>query len=64
MGLANTLKQLRKQSGLTQVQLAAKSGVSRGYLARLEAGLQADPGLRVVKKLAKALNVPAARLMN
>ena len=64
MGLAKTLKQLRKQSGLTQLQLAAKSGVSRGYLARLEAGLQTDPGLRIVKKLAKALNVSAAELMN
>jgi transcriptional regulator with XRE-family HTH domain len=52
----------RLLAGLTQEQLAEKSGVSRTYLARLETGRQ-DPTLSTLEKLAKALGVKASRLL-
>ncbi len=60
--LAMRLKQLRKQRGLTQAQLAKKMGLSHGYLARLEIGMH-DPPLSTLGKLAKALKVTVAELV-
>ncbi|MGH2625503.1 MAG: helix-turn-helix domain-containing protein [Anaerolineales bacterium] len=60
--LAVRLRTLRRDRGLTQQQLAAKAGLSREYLARLERARQ-DPTLSTLAKLAKALRVTAADLL-
>jgi len=57
------LKQLRSRRNLSQGRLAAKADVSRGYLARLEIGLQ-DPTLGVLRRLAKALRVRVSELVD
>jgi transcriptional regulator with XRE-family HTH domain len=59
---AMRLKQLRDDAGLTQAELAAKIGVSRAYLARLEMGRH-DPPLSRLRALAKALKVDIAKLL-
>lgn len=56
------LKQLRADQGMTQETLAKKAGISRVYVARLETGKQ-DPTLTTLKKLAKALKVKVAELV-
>lgn len=56
------LKRLREERGLTQERLAKKSGVSHGYIARLEIGMH-DPSLSTLAKLAKALKVTVAELV-
>lgn len=60
--LATRLRTLRQTRGLTQAQLAAKAGISREYLARLETARQ-DPTLSTLEKLAKAFRVTAADLL-
>jgi transcriptional regulator with XRE-family HTH domain len=60
--LAMRLKQLREERALTQERLAKRSGVSHGYLARLEIGMH-DPSLSTLAKLAKALKVTVAELV-
>jgi transcriptional regulator with XRE-family HTH domain len=60
--MAQRIQELRKRRGLTQEQLAAKAGVSRGYLARLETARH-DPTLTMLEKLAKALGVKPAKLI-
>jgi len=47
---------------MTQEKLAARAGISRGYLARLETARQ-DPRLSTLEKLAKALKVSVAELL-
>ena len=47
---------------MTQQALADKVGVTRGYLSRLEMGRH-DPPLSLLRKLAKALGVPVAELL-
>lgn len=59
---AGRLKKLREARGLTQQELAGKAGISREYLARLEAGSH-DPTLSVLERLARALRVRTARLL-
>lgn len=60
--VAMRVKEWRSRRGLTQEQLAAKAGISRGYLARLETARQ-DPKLSTLEKLAKALKVDVAKLL-
>ena len=57
------MKRLREERGLTQVQLAKKAKVAQGYVAMLENGDRKSPSLRVMKRLAKALGVSAAALL-
>jgi transcriptional regulator with XRE-family HTH domain len=56
------LKEQRTKRKMSQDALAKKIGVSREYIARLEGGHH-DPPLSTVEKLAKALGVKAAKLI-
>jgi transcriptional regulator with XRE-family HTH domain len=47
---------------MTQVQLAARAGISRMLVIRIEAARQ-EPTLGVIEKLAKALKVRPAKLL-
>ena len=60
--LAMRLKRLRKVRKMTQEQLAGRAGLTRGYVARLETGRH-DPALSTLEKLAKALRVKVADLL-
>ena len=57
------LKKLRTERELSQRALAERAGISREYLARLEAARQ-DPTLSTLEKLAKALRVKVSALLN
>jgi transcriptional regulator with XRE-family HTH domain len=61
--LATVIKQLREARDLTQQQLATKAGLSQAYVSQLETGQKKNPGLPALKKLAKALDVPVAALL-
>lgn len=60
--LGERLKELRAERGWTQRDLALRSGVKRGYLASVEAGLVENPSVPVFLKLAGALGVPVEGL--
>ncbi len=50
------LKQLRKQAGMTQRELANKVGVDFTYLSKIESGAMPPPSQKVILQLAEALN--------
>jgi transcriptional regulator with XRE-family HTH domain len=56
------LKALRERRGLTQEALAAKAGVARAYVARLEIGRH-DPSLSRLQVLARALGMKVSKLV-
>ena len=56
------LKRERTRKGWSQAALAAKLGVTREYVARLESG-QHDPPLSTVERLAKILRVSITKLV-
>ena len=60
--IAMRIKILRERQKISQEELAARSGISRGYLARLETGRH-DPTITTLEKLAKALKVPVGKLL-
>ena len=53
--LIKALIKARNAAGLTQQQLAAKTGIDQAILSRIETG-KANPSIATLKKLAKGLN--------
>jgi len=53
--MQNKIKFYREKKGLTQEQLAEKSGVSRNTISSLEAGTAKNITLENMKKIANAL---------
>ena len=51
------IKQLREEQGLSQDELAEKSGVSRMTITYLETGVTKDVKLGTLNKIAVGLNV-------
>lgn len=60
--LGRNLRRLRQHAGLSQHELAGRSGVSRPTIARIESGSQATASLDTIEALAKALGVRSADL--
>lgn len=57
------LRRLRIDSGLTQEQLGFEADLRRTYVSVLELGQQ-QPSLTTILKIAKALHISAAILMD
>jgi transcriptional regulator with XRE-family HTH domain len=60
--VGHAIQRLRVERRLTQEELAAKAGITRGYLARLETGRH-EPTLTTLQRLAKALRVSVVDLI-
>jgi transcriptional regulator with XRE-family HTH domain len=58
------LKRLRRGRALTQVELAEKAGVSQSTVAQIEGGDRPTPHPRTLGKLAEALEVSPADLLD
>ena len=57
---------MREEQRLTQEQLAEQSGLTRGYISRLEAGNYADnsPSIRTLQKISEGLSISLEYLLN
>ncbi|MYL54334.1 helix-turn-helix domain-containing protein [Pontibacillus yanchengensis] len=51
------IKDLRTKRGLSLTELSRESGVSKSYLSFLERGMQQNPSIEVIEKIAHALKV-------
>lgn len=60
--LADNIRRLRLRCGWSQEQLAEQCGLHRTYVGAIERG-ERNLGLDNLERLARALNVPAARLL-
>jgi transcriptional regulator with XRE-family HTH domain len=61
--LGTNLKAARKRLGLTQEQVAERSGVHATEISRIEAGKR-DPQVSTLRRLAKAVEVPPGQLLD
>lgn len=61
--LARNLRALRHDEGLSQEALAHIAGLHRTYISDLERGTR-NPSIAVVDTLARALAVPAGKLLD
>ncbi len=72
MDIGAALKRLRERRGWTQRDLAAQSGLSQSYIAKLEppnrpgeykSSRQINPSLAVLGQLAEAFGIPIEQLL-
>lgn len=61
--IGDRLRDTRKRRGLTQRELATRSGVSLALVRKLEQGAHRDTRLETARKLAAALHVPTVALI-
>jgi XRE family transcriptional regulator, fatty acid utilization regulator len=61
--LGKNLRAAREQLGLTQEQVAERSGVQAGEVSRIERGKR-DPKVTTLERLAKAVEVKPGRLLD
>ena len=57
------LRATRVEKGYSQVDLAKRAKVTNVYLSQLENGRKKNPSLAVLRRLAKALDVPVTELL-
>ena len=61
--LAKSVKEYRRQKGLTQQKLAKKTGLSFNTITKIEQGIGDSPTLKTLVKLADALGVSIDELV-
>lgn len=59
LNVAQTMRQLRQRQDMTLDALAERSGLTKGYISRLE-NFRVSPSLPALAKIAQALGVPMA----
>lgn len=60
--LGKRVRDLRRKSGWTQVELAELLGVDRSYLSEIETGKK-DPSLRVLKTIADGFKMTLSQFL-
>jgi transcriptional regulator with XRE-family HTH domain len=60
---SHRLRKLRTEAGMTQEELARKSGISVKYIQNLESDDPKNPTLLILDKLAKGIGVSRAVLL-
>src|SRR6266853_2757872 len=63
MNVGKKIHTLRLEKGLTLPELAEKAGVSKGFVFQIEDDGKTNPSLETLNKLAKALDVTIAELL-
>jgi XRE family transcriptional regulator of biofilm formation len=61
--LGRNIQEIRKRKGLTLTQLAANAGISKSYLSNIERGVNQNPSIDVLKRLAIVLNADLKTLL-
>lgn len=58
------IHELRKSKGLSLSELAERAGVAKSYLSNVERGIQSNPSIHFLEKVAKVFDVPIESLLN
>ncbi|MFC1590407.1 helix-turn-helix domain-containing protein [Candidatus Omnitrophota bacterium] len=61
--LSANIKKLRKEQGLSQEQLAQKAGITYSTLIKIESGLNKNPTLETLTKIANTFKVKIDELV-
>ncbi|MFO1443340.1 helix-turn-helix domain-containing protein [Bacillus sp. Bva_UNVM-123] len=61
--VGNRIKRLRLEKGYSINELSDKAGVSKSYLSYIERGIQQNPSLQVLSRLAETLDTNVEDLL-
>jgi transcriptional regulator with XRE-family HTH domain len=57
MTLGRAIRAIRRAAGLSQKELAEAAGIDQSYLSMIESDQRSNPGVRIMSRLAQALEV-------
>jgi transcriptional regulator with XRE-family HTH domain len=60
---AEQLIALRNSHGLTQQELAARSGLAQGHISEMERGVRKHPGMQTLNRLAAGFGLTTAQFL-
>lgn len=60
--VGNAIAKARRVKGISQEELANKSGLDRSYMGRVERG-ERNPGVKALVKIAKGLGIKPSELL-
>jgi XRE family transcriptional regulator, master regulator for biofilm formation len=61
--VGEVLKFYRDERGMTINELSHLAGISKSYISSIERGLQKNPSIQVLQKLADTLNISLSQLL-
>jgi transcriptional regulator with XRE-family HTH domain len=61
--LGAIVRRLRRERDWTQEQLGKRAGLPQAYISQVESGVRVNPTGAVIKKLARAFDVPVGELL-
>ena len=61
--LGEIVRELREARGLSQAQLAEKAQIALSYVIVIESAQPGNPSRQILHRLARALEVPAKKLL-
>ncbi len=61
--LANNIRKFRKKNKLSQEELARKANITYSTLIKIETGVNINPTIATLTKIAKALNTTLDKLV-
>ncbi len=64
MSIGERIRELRVGQGLSLTELASRASVAKSYLSSVERGLQLNPSIQFLNKIAAVLNVAVESLIS
>ncbi len=61
--LAQNIKELRKKRKMSQEELAKEAGITYSTLIKIESGVNDNPTIKTIKKIADAFRIPLDELV-
>ena len=62
--IGENIKRIRKDKGISQDRLSKLADVTHTTLAKIESGVNSNPTIKTLQKIAKALDVKVDDLLN
>lgn len=60
--IGKRIREIREKKGLTQLQMAEKTGISPSYYARIERGVE-KPSLAFIEIVTKSLKIQSSEIL-
>ncbi|WP_309089093.1 helix-turn-helix domain-containing protein [Domibacillus sp.] len=64
MSIGESIRSFRLKKELSLTELASRCGITTSYISSVERGIQTNPSIGVLQKIARELDVPVHHLIN
>ncbi|MBO8157930.1 MAG: helix-turn-helix domain-containing protein [Bacillaceae bacterium] len=61
--IGEKIKELREQKNMSLTELAKRAGIAKSYLSSIERGIQKNPSIQKLEKIAKVLDIDLHQLI-